>query len=115
MNISEFIIDLVCDYYGVKYSELELKCNKSKLVKARHMIYTLLNKHTNQSLSEIGKLFHQHRTTVGSSLDTFKDYLDTDKALKYEFCAFDEKITKLIFPEKTLIETFNKWIKNSIY
>lgn len=65
LNLFEFIIDNVCNYFNIDKISLYSNSRKSEIVNARHVCMYLFKKHTNMSLQRISFYFNKtDHTTV---------------------------------------------------
>lgn len=81
----EDIIAKVCSHYNIEESTIHVKCRKREVVQARQMAMFLAKKHTDNSLSKIGKMIgNKDHATVLHACKIIKDQIEVDKALKAE-------------------------------
>lgn len=81
----EDIIAKVCNHYNIEESTIHVKCRKREVVQARQMAMFLAKKHTDNSLSKIGKMIgNKDHATVLHACKIIKDQIEVDKALKAE-------------------------------
>lgn len=81
----EDIISKVCSHYNIEESTIHVKCRKREVVQARQMAMFLAKKHTDNSLSKIGKMIgNKDHATVLHACKIIKDQIEVDKALKAE-------------------------------
>lgn len=70
-------------FTGIPYYIMQQKTRKKEVVEARQIAMTVLKKHSNLSLKNIGKLFgNRDHTTVLHALATIRDLVETDNELR---------------------------------
>lgn len=89
----DFVVDYVCNIFGVSFDELESPNRSRRLVKARQALTCLILEYTEMSLSEIGRMMNRDHSTIIHLRDKMTHDLTHDENLK-------EKYNKL----KSLIE-----------
>lgn len=89
----DFVVDYVCNIFGVSFDELESPNRSRRLVKARQTLTCLILEYTEMSLSEIGRMMNRDHSTIIHLRDKMTHDLTHDENLK-------EKYNKL----KSLIE-----------
>ena len=63
--MEQIIISKVADHCRVSFADMRSPSRFNKIVKARHIAFYLMRKHTNLSSSQIGSLlFRDHTTTL---------------------------------------------------
>lgn len=73
------VIDIILDYYGFKWKEIDRVTRKRDLCMTRHVIMYFLRKYTKMSLREVGHLFackYDH-TTVINAVKVVNNLIDT--------------------------------------
>lgn len=89
----EYIIQVVCDWYGITRREIELKTRRREIVMPRQIAMYLLYKYTRLSLQKIGTLFlGKDHTTALHSIGTVEDLMDTDARYRETVQALEIKI-----------------------
>lgn len=89
----EDIIAKVCSHYNIEESTIHVKCRKREVVQARQMAMYLAKKHTENSLSKIGKMIgNKDHATVLHACKIIKDQIEVDKALKAEIEEIEETL-----------------------
>ena len=79
----KLIVDMVCDYFGIKPESLQDRTKKREIVQARQIAMYLSRNHTVNSLSVIGsKIGGKNHATVLHACNTVSDLMDTDKTFK---------------------------------
>ena len=107
---TKLILDVVENYTGTSFDELNVNCRKRKLVQNRQLIYYLHSLYTPLSTSTIGSIFNQDHANVIHARKTISDLIDTDKQFKELTDIIKKKIT-----EKINIVKINKETKKSVF
>jgi hypothetical protein len=78
-GLSNKIIKIVSDFYGVSFEEMKDKTRKRDIVTARQVCMAMQKKHTILSFKVIGKMFgDRDHTTVIHSINTVNDLIDSN-------------------------------------
>jgi chromosomal replication initiator protein len=88
-NINDFkvsvIIDIVCKEFKVELSDLRSVSKKSTFRHPRHVAMHLLRHQSGLKLTDIGRLFGRHHTTVINALISIDNLLEFDKKIRNEY------------------------------
>lgn len=76
------IIDLVCEFYGINYTELDDKKPNQFSSYRRHICWYLLRKNTTMSYACIAKEFNTRYSTIQNGLDNIDNLLSYDRLTK---------------------------------
>jgi len=78
LNLFEFIVDNVCNYFNIDKTSIYSNSRKSEIVKARHVCMYLFKMHTNMSLQRISFYFNKtDHTTVSHAINCIEKNKDT--------------------------------------
>jgi len=80
----ERILNDVCNYYGIKVSDIKGRSRLRKFVEARHIFCYLAREHTYSSLSEIGLAVNRDHSNVVHSVRKVKHLKDVYKSIQKE-------------------------------
>tara|TARA_R110000772_G_scaffold130839_1_gene239115 strand:- start:250 stop:570 length:321 start_codon:yes stop_codon:yes gene_type:complete len=80
----ERILNDVCNYYGIKLSDIKGRSRLRKFVEARHMFCYLAREHTYSSLSEIGLTVNRDHSNVIHSIKKVNSLKDIYKSINKE-------------------------------
>lgn len=89
----EFIIDLVCAYYGEDKEVLEIKTRRREVIRVKHAIVYLSNKNVRTGPSELGRFYGFNHANVIHIVKKTNDYLTWDADLVKEFNEMQQMIT----------------------
>lgn len=76
------ILQKVAQYYNVTVSEITGKNRQSSIMLPRQVAIYLCRKHTNSSLTEIGRIFKRDHTTVLHSIEKITSLMTSDKSMR---------------------------------
>ncbi len=77
-DVSDKIIDEVCEYFGQERKEVLSKSRKAELILPRHTIMYLLHEVCKMSKSKIGKIFSTTHSTVVPAISKIKEKQKND-------------------------------------
>ena len=106
-DISQVVIDEVCNYYRTTFDAINVKSRQWKLVEPRQFIYYFLRDMTDMTFSEIGMLFRQSHSNVICSIRTL-DNLITVNGYYRRYAS-----RRFMIQQKIGVDDLDKWI-NSI-
>ena len=89
-----FIINEVCEYYGISFDEIMSKSRLSILVEARSVCYYILRHSFNLQLYKIAKIFNKNHATVMFGIRRLEDLMKYEKVLQIKFENICQKINK---------------------
>jgi len=88
-TVSFFVSDImgiVSNYTGITIDEIESKSRKRELVMARFFCFKLIHKHSNLTLTVIGrKVGRRDHSTVIYGIRSIEDIIETDPKIKKQF------------------------------
>lgn len=84
------VIDIVLNYYNVKYDDLFTKSRNFDILDARRSICWILNR-DGFSLPSIALIFNNNHTTIMHNIKAINDLLSVDKSFKAKFLPLIEK------------------------
>lgn len=94
-------VRLVCDEFGITYTELRLRRQTRERVDARKMIAYLLNKYAPKMTDKtIANVICRDRTTVYYSIDRAADLIETHKGFKLAYDKINAKLEAIIEGDK---------------
>lgn len=74
-DISESIINRVCECFKISVGELKSPCRKRHLAMARSVAMSEIRSNTALTLAQIGKLFNRDHSSVIYAIDTHNDLI----------------------------------------
>lgn len=83
-KIIEDILDATCDYFNINLKFLKKRTRRRAHVRPRHIAIYLISRETELTLSEIGKLFGYHHTTILNAIQTVEDKIKNDESYAQE-------------------------------
>jgi len=92
------IIEIICNYFGVQFSDINTESRFRYKVIIRQYIMVFVLQKTNLTLKEVGQLFNRKtgkgydHSTVSHAKKTIKDLIQTNKDIRAEY----EKIQELL-------------------
>jgi putative protein kinase ArgK-like GTPase of G3E family len=79
----EKIIKVVCEYYGTDSATILSRTRKAEILEKRQMLqYFLRQKY---SLMQVGDLTNVNHATVINAVKRIKNYIETEKRVKYDY------------------------------
>lgn len=91
---AEYILELVCEQFGVAPEKLRQKCKKRHTATARHILFYLCHQYCKMSWGEIGDLVNRHRTSAMHGQAVIADLVEVQ----------DSYVMKNLLPVIELIE-----------
>jgi len=79
------IVTRVAQVHNVKLSEIKSHSRKHELVRVRAMAFNILYSKCGAKLSEIGRVFKRHHSTVIHGLKAHKSFMQTDESYVSEY------------------------------
>ena len=73
------LVNKVCNHFEISKTQLKSKSRLRRFVMAREVITYILDKRTELSDVEIGKIINRHRTNVIATRIKMEKYLSVDK------------------------------------
>lgn len=93
----EEIVSKVCKHFGLDESVIFAKTRKKDVVQARQIAMYLAKKHTDQTISRIGKMIgNKDHATVIHSINQIKDILDINKPFEAELKKIESSLRRAI-------------------
>lgn len=89
----EYIVNVVCEYFGIPIDQLSSSTRKQQVVQARQVAMYLSKKYSNASLAAIGQQCgNKDHATVHHACKTISDRIETDKQFKVTLADIEKKI-----------------------
>ena len=89
----EYIVNVVCEYFGISIDQMESNSRKQQVVQARQVAMFLSKKFSSVSLNSIGmQCGKKDHATVSHACKTIANRLDTDKQFKATLAEIEKKI-----------------------
>lgn len=95
-EIINFIVDSVCDYYGVENDKLKKKSREEDVRFPRQVVMYLLANVAKVKLTAIAAMYNKHHSTVIHSKEVIQNYIDTDEFVKSEIVNLTDKAKRYI-------------------
>lgn len=97
------IINMVCEFYGVNFDQINVKTRKRKLVIPRQIIMYLLHCHNRYSLESAAKIFKRDHATASHAKKTINNLIDTDIRIREDMAFFIEQIKRMKYEKESII------------
>lgn len=89
----EYIVNVVCEYFGISIDQIASSSRKQQVVQARQVAMYLSKKHSSESLTSIGmQCGKKDHATVHHACKTISDRLETDKQFKATLADIEKRI-----------------------
>lgn len=89
----EYIVNVVCEYFGIPIDLLSSSSRKQQVVQARQVAMYISKKYSSVSLTSIGQQCgKKDHATVSHACKTISDRLETDKQFKATLADIEKKI-----------------------
>lgn len=89
----EYIVNVVCEYFGIPIDQLSSSTRKQQVVQARQVAMYLSKKYSSASLAAIGQQCgNKDHATVHHACKTISDRIETDKQFKVTLADIEKKI-----------------------
>lgn len=79
------IVTRVAEVHNIELSEIKSHSRKHELVRVRAMAFSILYSKYGAKLSEIGRIFKRHHSTVIHGLKTHQSFMHTDESYVSEY------------------------------
>ena len=102
-DISQVVIDEVCNYYRTTFEAINVKSRDWKLVEPRQFIYYFLRDMTDMTFAEIGWVFKQSHSNVICSINTLDDLITVNGYYR-RYASM-----KFMIQQKIGVDDLDKW------
>ena len=79
---TEYIIEQVCNHYGITEIQLRSRCRIRKFVDARNVLMYIFKINLRMTYQDIGAMFNKHHATIIHAINKVENLKDFDSDFK---------------------------------